>query len=132
MKVLARILIMLLTLFFLGTGLNMLFNPASIAERASLSITGPMGFSTIRGAMGASYIMIGVFLGASAWRIQKDSLLVPGIFLCILLFARLLSVAIDGSTQEAILAIVVETVFLIIVIFGYRTFQKSMNKISFE
>lgn len=123
MKIIPRILIFVLGVFNLVIGLGFLLQPAKLGAAFFLSPVGSQGLATLRADFTGFFIGASMFALYGAWKMRADALLVPIVMLGLALMGRLVSLAFDGMAPTALAPMVVETVMLAILFFGYRAFQ---------
>ncbi|MGB7372749.1 DUF4345 family protein [Pontixanthobacter sp.] len=120
MRLVLTAVIFLGGLFFLATGMNFLFNPASAAAGFGVSATSTTGLAAIRADMGAFFIVSSLCMMLGAWRRNGDLLLVASSFYAVALLGRLISMGMDGMQDGFWIPMVVEGVTVSILLIGSR------------
>lgn len=120
MRLILTALIFVGGLFFLATGLNFLFNPASAAAGFGVSATSTTGLAAIRADMGAFFIVSSVCMMLGAWRRNGDLLLVAASFYAVALLGRLISMGMDGTQDGFWIPMVIEAVSVCVLLIGSR------------
>lgn len=117
---LGRVLLGLPGLFILLSGLVFLLAPERAAAKLLLDPQGIDGLSNLRGFVGAPVLAVGISILMSAIT-QKLEYARPGVFFLFgLIFARLLSFAVDGPAEAFALYLTVPVVAFALMALGHK------------
>ena len=106
----------LLSLFISGSGLMFMLAPQRAAAKLLISPEGIEGLSNFRAFVGASVLSIGISLMIAAVTAKVDNARPAALFVLGLLFARMLSLAVDGPNPAIGLYMAIPgTVFVLLV-----------------
>ncbi len=126
MKNVARLLILLAALFFLGTGIGIMFVPASMAEGLSISPEGILGLSNMRGLFGGAIVAIGISVLIAAVKAEIIHARPGVLFVIAVVIGRILGLVVDGYDATALKIIAVP-----VVVFGMLlTAHKLLDKVN--
>lgn len=125
MRTVLRIVIGLLGLFNIAIGLGFMFAPEKLGPAFFLDPLGAQGMATLRADFPGFFIGAGTFAMLGAVTAQARPLLVPLLMLGLALLGRFVSIAIDGRAPTAAQPMVVEAVMLIILLLGWRNFDRT-------
>ena len=107
-------------LMLLG-GLAFVFSPAIMEPYFSVRASQSHGMGTLRGDLGGAFLSLAAFTLYGSRPGNAKWLAVPVVFLCAILFGRMVHVVLDGLTQDAIRSIVIELVGLVLLERARRT-----------
>lgn len=102
MKNLARGILALVSLFFLGTGLLIMFNPAAMVEGLAMTPDGIIGFSHMRGLFGGAVSAIGISVGIAAYKAEIIHARPGVLFVIAIVVGRLVGIVADGYDAAVI------------------------------
>jgi len=123
MKIAARILVGLVALFFVAWGLRFYFAPQAMAVEFFVTPLDPGGLSTVRGDLGGMFVAVGAFAALGLRSGYARWLTAAAAIVGAVAFGRLIGFVVDGPAPTAVVAFVVELVFVAILIFGARTLR---------
>lgn len=121
MEMALRIVLRLLALGMLLGAVGFIFNPAGMEADFAVRALETHGMGTLRGDLGGTFLMLAIFTfhgsrpGNAAW------LAVPLVFMLTVLFGRIVHIVLDGLTDPAIRATVIELVAIAILEYARRT-----------
>ncbi|MBV7337443.1 DUF4345 family protein [Chloroflexi bacterium TSY] len=128
MKIAVRILLGLVSLMFLYNGFLYMFTPEAQLGSTMIEPTGDriFGMSNVRANIGAPMVTFGIMYAAAAIRMITAPLHVVMVFLVVAIIARIAGIVSLGVDADyfSVRIIAVLTVFLLVAIFGYWTFQR--------
>jgi hypothetical protein len=105
-------------------GVGFLLAPEKLALAFYIEPIGSQGLATIRADFPGFFIGAAAFAVIGAWTRQARPLLVPLLLVSIALFGRFVSLALDGRGPAAIPPMVVEAVMIVLLVAGWRHFDK--------
>ncbi len=118
---LGRSIFGLLALFFMGTGLALMFNPASMLTHMFVGpIESEGGLSSIRAIWGGTIIAIWASVLLGTIKSNTDYILVGFISLLLTLTGRLVSYVVDGSFPELVSTIMPTVIAIILMLIAYK------------
>lgn len=120
MKLVLRAAIGLLGLLFIGIGFGFLTDPVGMASDFGMAAAGNRGLSTIRGDFTAFFWVSGGAFVIGAWRENGSLLLVTAALMGIVLAARGLSLALDGTYAGWHEPMAVEALAVILALLGAK------------
>jgi len=120
MKIVARILVGFVALFFVVWGLRFYFTPLDMATEFLIAPTSSGGWSTVRGDLGGLFIAVGVFAALGLRTGYARRLWTAATIVGAVAFGRLVGLATDGPTETTVVPFVAELVFIAILAFGAR------------
>jgi ribonuclease Z len=103
-----RYLTVAVGLLFVAIGISLLVAPGRSSAFFAVFPSGPAGFSTVRADLAGLFIGMGAFAVAGAAMASGGVLMVPTAFLGIVAAGRLVSLAADGPSADAVRSLVVE------------------------
>ena len=121
----ARGLVILVGLFFCLMGGRFVLMPKQAAVQFFLHVDGAAGWSTIRGDLGGAFLTVGIITLLALRRDQYRWLLVPGMFLTVVMAARIVGIAGDGIAPPVLLSLGVEAVLLAMVLAAWSVLRRS-------
>ena len=101
-------------LLFIFLGLKFLFSPAAQVAQFGVLPDGSGGLSTLRGDMGGLFLGMAGFILAGTISASANLLSIPAAFLCLIIFGRMASVIIDGSSGSGPQSMAVEIVMAVV------------------
>lgn len=110
MKLIARILLCLVALFFLFFGLRLMFQPTAAAAGLQFAADSTLGWSNVRALFGGAIAAIGVMPLIAAVKAEIVHARAAVIFLICVIVGRLLGFVFDGVHENAMVVLVVPTV----------------------
>jgi Domain of unknown function (DUF4345) len=124
-----RSIFALIALFFIGTGLIVMFNPTSILDHFLLgSVESVSGLSTIRALLGGAIFAVWASVLLGAIKANFDYILVGVINITSVIFARLVGYFVDGSFPEFFSMIMPPVVILVLMLIAHKLMEGSTNK----
>lgn len=120
MTIALRILIVLLGTLMTVFGLAVMLNPSAMVGGLGLISDGPVGWSTIRGDIGAFLSCIGITMllglvtGRADW-FRASMLLLATVFI-----GRAIGLGLDGSDPQILVAMAVEAVSFVLILIYIR------------
>ena len=118
MQMFARALVGSLGLAGVIIALRIWMAPVDVAAQFGVDASGPLGLATIRADMAGFFGGAGAFALFGAIRNRSSFLLAPLVLVGIALTGRVLTVAINGYTQDMLPPMVIEAVLLLAFGFG--------------
>ena len=125
MRTAARVLLALAALFFLGTGLGIMFNPAAMAEGLSMSPDGILGLSNMRGLFGGAVAAIGISVAIAAYKGEIIHARPGVLFVIAIVIGRLVGLAADGYDATAVQFIAVPVVVFALLLAAHKMLDKA-------
>ena len=126
MKTLARALAAVIALLFIGFGLLFMFFPEGRLEASDLESSSVLGLATMRAIPGASFLAFGVLLVMhTVIGQQTGALRFAILFLVLSVLGRLVGLAVDGSSDEAVRNLVPVSLMLVVSIASLGLFQRA-------
>lgn len=116
MKLTARILLSLAALFFLATGLRLMFDPAGALTGLSVSASGVEGLSNVRALWGGAITAIGLSVVFAAVTADINNARPAVLFTFAIVVARIVGLVVDGMFSNAILFTAVPIVVFLVLL----------------
>ena len=105
-----RFLLRLMALAMLLGALGFIFDPASMEQQFAVTALDTHGMGTLRGDLGGTFLMLALFTFYGAREGHAAWLAVPLVFMITVQFGRMVHIALDGLTDEAIRSTVIELI----------------------
>ena len=119
----------ILALFFMGTGLVLMFSPASMLAHTFIEpIDSAGGLSSIRSLWGGTTIAIWATVLLGAIKANKDFILVGFMSLLLVLVGRLVGYVADGAYPELAVTIVPTTIAMVLMAIAYKFMTSPIDK----
>ena len=118
MQMIARVLVGVLGLAGVLIALRIWMAPADVAAQLGVDASGLLGLATIRADMAGFFGGAGVFALLAATRNRSSFLLAPLLLVGIALTGRLLTVALNGFSDDMAPPMAIEAVLLLVFGFG--------------
>ena len=119
----------LVALFFMGTGLMLMFSPANILNHMFIDpIESVGGLSSIRAIWGGTTIAIWASVLVGAIRCNKDFMLVGFIALLMVLIGRIVGYMSDGSFPELVSNVIPTVIAIILMLIAYKLMGSSAEQ----
>lgn len=119
----------LVALFFIGTGLMLMFSPANILNHMFIDpIDSVEGLSSIRAIWGGTTIAIWASVLLGAIRCNKDYILVGFVSLLMVLVGRLVGYLSDGSFPELLSNVIPTVIAIVLMLIAYRLMGSSAEQ----
>lgn len=107
-------LTILVGLLMLLGGMVLVFSPVAMEPIFSVTAIQGHGMGTIRGDLGGAFLALSVFTLYGSRPENAKWLAVPVIFLCAILFGRVVHIVLDGITNDAIRSVVIEVIGVVL------------------
>ena len=120
----AQILLGVVAAILLFLGLKFVFAPDSISAITALTADDGFGRSNIR-AMGAPLIMLAIIGSIGAVKASFAYTLPVPLYFLMLIIARIVTLATDGSSPGVVKALIVAIVFFAVTEFALQVFKKA-------
>jgi hypothetical protein len=112
MKIVLKIVVALITLFFLLLWLRWMVEPSAMAAQWALSATGPAGINNLRGDIGGLFLTAAVFCGLWLVRGNAAWLRAAAVAMCCVIVGRITGLLVEGFNQASLVAAVLEAIFV--------------------
>ncbi len=112
MKIALKIVVALITLFFLLLWLRWMVEPHAMAAQWALSATGPAGVNNLRGDIGGLFLTAAVFCGLWLVRGNAAWLRAAAVAMCCVIVGRITGLLVEGFNQASLVAAVLEAIFV--------------------
>ena len=122
-----RFLLRLMALTMLLGALGFIFDPASMEQQFAVTALDTHGMGTLRGDLGGTFLMLALFTFYGAREGHAAWLAVPLVFMITVLFGRMVHIALDGLTDEAIRSTVIELIAVAILEYSRRALATPNN-----
>ena len=124
-----RSIFAVLALFFMGTGLVLMFSPASMLAHTFIDpIDTAGGLSSIRSLWGGTTIAIWATVLLGAINVNKDFILVGFMSLLLVLVGRLVGYVADGGYPELAVIVVPTAIAIVLMTAAYKLMTSSADK----
>jgi len=120
MILVVRVVLGSIALFFLAWGLRFVFTPDTMGAEFFVAPVGTGGLSTIRGDLGGAFLATSVFIALGLRPRATLWLHAAAIVLGLIAAGRAVGLVVDGVTESALAAFVVEIVFATLLLIGAR------------
>ena len=116
-----RAILGLLSLFFIGTGLVLMFSPATMLKHLFIEpVETVAALSSIRAIWGGPIIAMWISVLLGAIRCNLDYVLVGFLSLLMVLAGRLVGFCVDGSFPELVVNIVPTIIAIALMLIAYK------------
>lgn len=120
MKMVLRVVVGVVGLLGLLVAARMWMAPIELAAQLGVAPAGPSGVATIRADMGGFFGGAGVFALIAAFKGRGGLLIAPLVLIGIALSGRLLTVVLNGFTQDMGPPMAIEAVLLVVFAAGWK------------
>jgi hypothetical protein len=110
-------------LFFVVWGLRFYFTPQAVAAEFFVTPLDAGGLSTVRGDIGGMFLAVGGFAALGLRNGYARWLTTAAAIVGAVALGRVIGFVADGPAPTAVVAFVVELVFIAILVFGARTLR---------
>ncbi|TQV85001.1 DUF4345 family protein [Aliikangiella coralliicola] len=119
----------LLALFFMGTGLMLMFSPANMLNHMFIEpIESAGGLSSIRAIWGGTTIAVWASVLLGAIRSNVDYICVGFIALLMVFVGRLVGYFADGSFPQLVVSVIPTTIAMILMLIAYKLMVSTTDK----
>lgn len=125
MKIALKIVVALITLFFLLLWLRWMVEPNAMAAQWALSATGPAGINNLRGDIGGLFLTAAVF--CSLWLVRGNAawLRAAAVAMCCVIVGRITGLLVEGFNQASLVAAVLEAIFVAVFLAAANASKKA-------
>ena len=125
MKIALKIVVALITLFFLLLWLRWMVEPNAMAAQWALSATGPAGINNLRGDIGGLFLTAAVF--CSLWLVRGNAawLHAAAVAMCCVIVGRITGLLVEGFNQASLVAAVLEAIFVAVFLAAANASKKA-------
>ncbi len=125
MKIALKIVVALITLFFLVLWLRWMVEPNAMAAQWALSATGPAGINNLRGDIGGLFLTAAVF--CSLWLVRGNAawLHAAAVAMCCVIVGRITGLLVEGFNQASLVAAVLEAIFVAVFLAAANASKKA-------
>jgi len=120
MTMVLRVVVGVVGILGLLIAARMWMAPVELASQLGVAPAGPLGVATIRADMGGFFGGAGVFALIAAFKGRGGLLIVPLVLVGIALSGRILTVVLNGFTQDMGPPMAIEAVLLVVFAAGWK------------
>jgi Domain of unknown function (DUF4345) len=124
MKIVLKMVVALIALFFLLMWLRWMVEPAAMATEWALSATDAAGTNNLRGDIGGLFLSAAVFCGLWLLRGNAVWLKAAAVAMCCVIVGRITGFLVDGVNQASLVATVLEVIFVTVFLAAAGASQK--------
>lgn len=112
MKTTLKIVVGLITVFFLLLWLRWMAEPAVMATQWALTATDIAGINNLRGDVGGLFLASAVFCALWLWRGNPAWLRAAAVLMCCVIVGRVAGLIVEGFNDASLVAAVLEAIFV--------------------
>ncbi len=128
MEKILKILLVIAGILMAALGLRFMFTPTAMEADFGIIANRLDGLGNLRADLGGMFLGFSFFTIMAARRGKESWIVVPTIFMALILFGRILHIAIDGMSDFALRSTIVEIVLLAIFLWAGKVLKPQMNK----
>ena len=115
-----KILVGVMSLPLLGLGIRTILKPKSMTDFFAVEPRGKLGMATLRGTVGGVLLGSALMILMGLWKQDTAWFLATALMMGVIIFGRLISLALDGFETKMLAPIVIESVIVGVMFLGHN------------